>query len=194
MASQSNQNMYYKQRRVQEEEKVILIEAEAKIKEWTAVLDVETIKEKKEQQQPSQSEKRNQNFVRGCERGRGNYKSHFECYSCHNTGQYASKCQSNIENKEVNLVESNEDDVEQSLLLALKEDSNMKANTWCLDNGARNHMTGDRSKFVELDSSKKDFVSFGDNTTVRIEGKGTILLETKMVVIEFYVMCIMFQN
>ncbi|XP_042410377.1 uncharacterized protein LOC121999812 [Zingiber officinale] len=84
-----------------------------------------------------------------------------------------------MEDEEVNLMENKEDDVEQSLFLALKEDSIRKANTWYLDNRASNHMTCDKSKSVELDTNKKGFVSFGDNTKLKIEGNGTILLETK---------------
>ncbi|XP_042398699.1 uncharacterized protein LOC121988999 [Zingiber officinale] len=76
-----------------------------------------------------------------------------------------------MEDEEANLLENKEDDVEQSLFVALKEDSIRKPNTWYLNNGASNHMTGDKSKFVELDTNKKGFASFGDNTKVKIEGK-----------------------
>ena len=40
-------------------------------------------------------------------------------------------------------------------------------------------MTGDKCKFVELDTSKKGFVSFCDNTKVEIMGKCQVLLEKK---------------
>lgn len=46
------------------------------------------------------------------------------------------------------LVEHKEDDAEQSLLLALKEESSGKASTWYLDNGASNHMTGELRFFL----------------------------------------------
>ncbi|XP_074572622.1 uncharacterized protein LOC141829102 [Curcuma longa] len=92
------------------------------------------------------------------------------------------ECHSNMKDEEANLIEYKEDDVEQSLFLTLKEDSTGKANTWYLDNGASNHMTGDQSKFVELDTNKKGFVRFGDNTKVKIEGKGLKALgDQKMV-------------
>ena len=46
---------------------------------------------------------------------------------------------------------------------------------WYLDNGASNHMTGDRPKFRDMDSTATGKVWFGDGSTVEIEGKGSIL-------------------
>ncbi|KAL0429361.1 UNVERIFIED_CONTAM: Retrovirus-related Pol polyprotein from transposon TNT 1-94 [Sesamum radiatum] len=51
--------------------------------------------------------------------------------------------------------------------------------TWYLDNGASNHMTGDKSKFVHIDTKVTGDVRFGDDTKVEIEGKGTVILATK---------------
>ena len=39
---------------------------------------------------------------------------------------------------------------------------------WYLDNGASNHMTGDREKFQELDEAVTGKVRFGDGSTVQI--------------------------
>jgi len=39
---------------------------------------------------------------------------------------------------------------------------------WYLDNGASNHMTGDRQKFKELDHAITGKVRFGDDSTVEI--------------------------
>lgn len=50
---------------------------------------------------------------------------------------------------------------------------------WYLDNGASNHMTGDREKFVELDEGISGLVKFGDGSAVRIEGKGSIIFRCK---------------
>jgi hypothetical protein len=46
---------------------------------------------------------------------------------------------------------------------------------WYLDNGASNHMTGDRQKFRDMDSTATGKVRFGDGSAVEIEGKGSIL-------------------
>ena len=57
-------------------------------------------------------------------------------------------------------------------------DVNHKNNTWYLDSGASNHMTGCRGSFVVRDESIKGSVKFGDNSVVKILGKGTVLLQT----------------
>ncbi|KAD5317800.1 hypothetical protein E3N88_17746 [Mikania micrantha] len=50
---------------------------------------------------------------------------------------------------------------------------------WYLDNGASNHMTGNKEHFKELDKKVSGRVRFGDGSFVEIEGKGSILLECK---------------
>ena len=51
--------------------------------------------------------------------------------------------------------------------------------TWYLDNGARNHMTGDKEKFQELDEAIIGKVKFSDGRSVEIKGKGSILFKCK---------------
>ena len=48
-------------------------------------------------------------------------------------------------------------------------------NTWYLDNGASNHMTRDRNKFQNLHERYSRNVKFGDSSSVKIQGKGTIV-------------------
>ncbi|CAD6255874.1 unnamed protein product [Miscanthus lutarioriparius] len=48
---------------------------------------------------------------------------------------------------------------------------------WYLDNGASNHMTGDRAKFRDIDSTVSGKVTFGDGSTVDIHGRGSILFQ-----------------
>uniref|UniRef100_A0A1J3IV73 Copia protein n=1 Tax=Noccaea caerulescens TaxID=107243 RepID=A0A1J3IV73_NOCCA len=50
---------------------------------------------------------------------------------------------------------------------------------WYLDNGASNHMTGEKGYFSELNESIKGMVKFGDGSCVSIGGKGSILFEGK---------------
>ncbi|XP_074336389.1 uncharacterized protein LOC141673536 [Apium graveolens] len=47
-------------------------------------------------------------------------------------------------------------------------------NIWYLDNGASNHMMGERSKFKNLDERILGQVKFGDRSTVKIKGKGFV--------------------
>ncbi|KAL4280657.1 hypothetical protein GQ457_03G000810 [Hibiscus cannabinus] len=127
----------------------------------------------------------------GRSRGRGRFnnrrsnetrydKSKVECYSCHKLGHFSWECQNEGSNEErVNLIEDQQDVEEPTLLLALKNEENNDASTWYLDNGASNHMCGDKEAFVKLDEKVKGNVSFGDSSKVQIQGKGTILISLK---------------
>nr|GEV81147.1 ribonuclease H-like domain, reverse transcriptase, RNA-dependent DNA polymerase [Tanacetum cinerariifolium] len=50
---------------------------------------------------------------------------------------------------------------------------------WYLDNGARNHMTGVKEHFKEIEEKITGNIGFGDGSYVEIKGKGYILLECK---------------
>lgn len=47
-------------------------------------------------------------------------------------------------------------------------------NVWYLDNGASNHMSGDRMFFVSLDERVTGKVRFGDDSRIDIKGKGSV--------------------
>ena len=49
-----------------------------------------------------------------------------------------------------------------------------KNNTWFLDLGASNHMTGCQSWFSELNESMTGMVKFGDGSLVEIKGRGDV--------------------
>ena len=51
--------------------------------------------------------------------------------------------------------------------------------TWYLDTGATNHMTGNKGLFSTLDTDLGGTVRFGDNSSVEIRGKGSVLLACK---------------
>ena len=47
-------------------------------------------------------------------------------------------------------------------------------NLWYLDNGASNHMSGNRAFFVDLDEEVTGKVRFEDDSRIDIRGKGSI--------------------
>jgi hypothetical protein len=53
--------------------------------------------------------------------------------------------------------------------------SNDKTDGWCLDTSATHHMTGRREFFTELDSDVRSSVKFGDASSVKVKGVGSVI-------------------
>ncbi|KAL0448353.1 UNVERIFIED_CONTAM: Retrovirus-related Pol polyprotein from transposon TNT 1-94 [Sesamum latifolium] len=111
----------------------------------------------------SNNEEKGQPSQRGRGKSRGRGQSYFqrsnerrydkanvECYKCHRLGHFAWECQD--ETKDVkgkaNLVNDNQEIKESTLLLTIKEQEKDNNNLWYLDNGASNHMCGNKDQFV----------------------------------------------
>lgn len=135
--------------------------------------------------------------------------SRVECFRCDKFGHYASNCperllklqeaQEHREEENTNTQEADgllmhevicvNDKARRSDQVVYLNERNVKPkdfetnsdedNVWYLDNGASNHMTGNRSYFSSLDKSITGRVRFGDDSRINIEGKGSILLATK---------------
>ncbi|KAH9706546.1 hypothetical protein KPL70_012251 [Citrus sinensis] len=58
-----------------------------------------------------------------------------------------------------------------TLLLARNDTSGGQENTWYLDTGASNHMSGNISTFVQLSESVNGSVAFGDDSKVLVKGR-----------------------
>ena len=129
-------------------------------------------------------------------------KSKVRCFKCSAYGHYAAECRNLKREKEIKeeanmaqipddepallLTECGEDKEaamlvnEENLVPKLKESKQeMVSNLWYLDNGASNHMTGQRSKFSVLDENVTGRVKFGDGSVVLIKGKGSIVIKCK---------------
>ena len=64
----------------------------------------------------------------------------------------------------------------ESSMIALCETESQ--NLWHLDSGCSKHMTGDPSKFITLKYNKGK-VNFGDSLSLKIIGKGTVVVNNK---------------
>lgn len=128
-----------------------------------------------------------------------------KCWNCFRYGHYVAECrkprreQSKGQKTEVNLTQASDNEPallftecgeDERAVVKLNEEKirpvggashggRDEVNTWYLDNGASNHMTGDRSRFKTLDEKIAGKVKFGDGSTVNIEGKGTVAFNCK---------------
>lgn len=59
------------------------------------------------------------------------------------------------------------------------ESNSEKDNVWYLDNGASNHLTGNRNYFKRIDETITGKVRFGDDSHIDIKGKGSMLFYSK---------------
>ncbi|XP_048615803.1 uncharacterized protein LOC106453556 [Brassica napus] len=121
--------------------------------------------------------------------GQGRDLSHITCFNCDKQGHYASECPDKQGLKLQETVEAKTEETQEADELMMHEvvylnerkvnpsvfDTNLDArNVWYLDNGASNHMSGNRMFFVTLDESITGKVRFGDDSRIDIRGKGSI--------------------
>ena len=111
-----------------------------------------------------------------------------KCYPDRKYGHYTTECRNKECDEETNLMFS--DDEEPTLILAEKMpnllmlnkekvmanpfidgEDQVETSMWYLDNGTSNHMTGDRTKFKELDEKFTGNVKLCDRSIVPIQGK-----------------------
>ncbi|CAM8959850.1 unnamed protein product [Rhodiola kirilowii] len=111
-------------------------------------------------------------------------KSKVECFRCHGLGHLSSECYSKLQRGKQryevksNFAEKNKEE-EETLLMACHVKDETEVDIWYLDSGCSNHMCSSKSSFSILDENFRTNVKFGDNSTVKVMGKGDIQIKTK---------------
>jgi hypothetical protein len=109
-------------------------------------------------------------------------KFEVECYRCNNFGHISRNCPVNFQKSVINQYTNQKtsywkrknDHLEiEECKIALQADHKVK---WCVDSGCSKHMTGRKQIFDSLDERKEGTVTFGNDQSARIVGRGTVCL------------------
>lgn len=116
---------------------------------------------------------------RGRGRGRGRTqfnKAAVKCYRCHNLGHFQYECPEL--NKEAHYAEIEEED-ELLLMAYVNLHEAKRSDAWFIDSGCSNHMCANQGMFTSLDTTFVHTVKLGNNTSMKVVGKGVIKLKLK---------------
>ena len=112
-------------------------------------------------------------------------KKKIQCFKCEKFGHFASKCWSGKEKQAKNdeeeaKIEQDGSDSE-SLFMMVTTTSNESCNSesWFLDTGCSNHMTGNKTWLREVDPGRNTKVKLADHRVLVAEGMGNIDIEGK---------------
>jgi hypothetical protein len=109
-----------------------------------------------------------------------------ECYKCNNFGHVAKDCRMTVPPKEPQQNNNSHRQEPQKMTWIRKQDqysneectitlqAKKKKCGWYVDSGCSKHMTGDRDKFLTLQKERDGSVSFGNDDSAKIIGKGTV--------------------
>jgi hypothetical protein len=114
-------------------------------------------------------------------------RTEVECYKCNNFGHVTKDCRMAVPPKEPQQNNNSHRHEPQKMTWIRKQDqystneectialqAKQKKHGWYVDNGYSKHMTGDRDKFLTLRKERDGSVSFGNDVSTKIIGKGTV--------------------
>jgi hypothetical protein len=120
----------------------------------------------------------------------GSLSNEIECYKCNNFGHMAKDCRliisprepkNNINNhkQEPQRIWRRKQDQFNTKECSLSLQAQHKKSGWYVDNGCSKHMTGDKNMFLTLKKERDGSVSFGNDNSTKIIGRGTVKLRNK---------------
>ncbi|XP_004490485.1 uncharacterized protein [Cicer arietinum] len=80
---------------------------------------------------------------------------------------------------EAQLAQADSSDLDEVLLMASTSMEDYCLGLWYLDIGCSNHMSGHKDRFVSIDENVKRGIIFADNSTIKTEGVGKILIQRR---------------
>lgn len=80
-----------------------------------------------------------------------------------------------VEHRALMVVEEKEKEVT-NLFMVLNKGGSPGNLVWIINNGCSNHMTGEKSHFINLDESQKLKVRLGNDKELAVEGRGNVAI------------------
>jgi hypothetical protein len=114
-----------------------------------------------------------------------------ECYKCNNFGHMAKDCRMTVPPREPQQNNNSHRQEPQKRTWIRKQNqysneectlalqAKQKKRGWYVDSGCSKHMTGDRDRFLTLRKERDGSVSFGNDDSAKIIGKGTVRIGNK---------------
>jgi hypothetical protein len=133
---------------------------------------------------PSETQRRSYNMFESL-------STEVECYKCNNFGHMAKDCRMTVPPREPQQNNNSHRQEPQKRTWIRKQNqysneectlalqAKKKKRGWYVDSGCSKHMTGDRDRFLTLRKERDGSVSFGNDDSAKIIGKGTVRIGNK---------------
>ncbi|XP_057535290.1 uncharacterized protein LOC130813472 [Amaranthus tricolor] len=121
-------------------------------------------------------EERMRRFDEQSKSGHNTRDCRYKCKRCTRHSHFEKDCYFR-QKEEANFIENNNsnDQLFYTCLNAQEEQND----TWYIDSGCSNHMTGNKNFFITLDENIKSQITLGDGSNQEVFGKGTIVVKKK---------------